>query len=99
MAEPPNTDPPLVCLRQTRLYLLTGEYPPRAGGIADYTAQLAWHLKALALNVRVLVGSDHPYSGKTDAGAPLPATRLDCRLEGWRLLPTIARLLRERPGV
>lgn len=45
--------------------MLTGEYPPRIGGIADYTARLAQALRELGHEVTVLTGS-----GQADAAHP-----------------------------
>ncbi|MFN0072975.1 MAG: glycosyltransferase [Chloroflexota bacterium] len=80
------------------IFLLTGEFPPRVGGIADYTARLAEHLSADGLDVTVLVGSDHPLE---QAGPPLAhrVERLDDRYNSWRLLPAVARRLSGGPAI
>jgi glycosyltransferase involved in cell wall biosynthesis len=65
--------------------MITGEYPPAMGGIADYTANLVGSLRARALQVGVLT-----------AGAPSPCEGVT-RVEGWtaRGVAAIARALRE----
>ncbi|MBI4493199.1 MAG: glycogen/starch synthase, partial [Chloroflexi bacterium] len=34
--------------------MVSGEYPPRAGGVGDYTALLVEHLAELGVEVRVI---------------------------------------------
>lgn len=68
------------------VYLLTGEFPPRMGGIADYTARLAEHLLELDLEVTVLVGADHPLQS-----AAVPVERLDASLKSWSMPRAVAR--------
>jgi polysaccharide biosynthesis protein PslF len=42
--------------RRLRVLMLSGEYPPQAGGVADYTARLVDGLRALGHQVSVLTG-------------------------------------------
>jgi glycosyltransferase involved in cell wall biosynthesis len=69
------------------IYLLTGEFPPRIGGIADYTARLAESLQDLGLDVVVLIGRDHPLA----RDGSVPAERLASSVAGWGLLPAVAQ--------
>lgn len=77
------------------IYLLTGEFPPRVGGIADYTARLAEGLQELGLDVTVLVGSGHP----VDSAAPVSVQPLRSNVRGWSLLEAIADRIGEGPSV
>jgi polysaccharide biosynthesis protein PslF len=77
------------------VYLLTGEFPPRVGGIADYTARLAESLHDLGLNVTVVVGRDHPPVTDTS----VPVDRLEHVLNGWGLLPAMAGHIGEQPCI
>jgi glycosyltransferase involved in cell wall biosynthesis len=45
-----------------RLILLTGEYPPYAGGVADYTYQVAHGLRQRGIGVEVIVFREPPGS-------------------------------------
>lgn len=51
-------------MRRLRWALITGEYPPRSGGVADYTAQLAAALAQAGDEVHVLApGPEYPLRG------------------------------------
>ena len=52
---------------QQPVLMLTGEYPPRRGGVADYTARLSEALRALGHQVTVLTGAE---PGGVPAEAP-----------------------------
>jgi glycosyltransferase involved in cell wall biosynthesis len=77
---------------------LAGEYPPRPGGIGDYTALLAGHLAAQGVRVTVLASRDERVSA-ADAGDASPvgllSTAASCggedarapRLVVWRAVP------------
>lgn len=66
--------------------------------MADYTARLASTLRASGLDVRVLVGSDHPSSaGEPDDGPPV--ARLPSPVRSWGLLPAVARHVGRRRSV
>jgi glycosyltransferase involved in cell wall biosynthesis len=74
------------------IYLLTGEFPPRLGGISDYTARLAESLVGMGLQVTVLVGRDHPLEPSVvPEGVGL--VRLRSTVSEWKLLPAVAALL------
>jgi glycosyltransferase involved in cell wall biosynthesis len=77
------------------IFLLTGEFPPRVGGIADYTARLAENLRDLGLNVTVLVGSDHP----AVADSAIPVEHLSSATNGWGLLRAVAERIGIRPCI
>ncbi len=50
----------------TTVTFLTGEYPPMQGGIADYTARLAAHLRPLGVEPAVLISRKFPADAQTD---------------------------------
>lgn len=50
----------------TRVIFLTGEYPPMQGGIADYTAQLAHHLRSEGVEPAILISQKFPAAAETD---------------------------------
>ncbi len=79
----------------TRVTFLTGEYPPMQGGIADYTAQLAAHIKPLGAKPAVLISRKYPANGETrhDGVTVFPALSG----WGWRSWREIQRFLAVHP--
>jgi glycosyltransferase involved in cell wall biosynthesis len=73
-----------------RLALITGEYPPRRGGVADYTANLAAALAEAGHQVTVITSPPRAAPGGTGSVsvALVPAW-------GLRHLPALWRTLRE----
>lgn len=73
-----------------RLLFITGEYPPLAGGIADYTQHLAQALAEAGTEVGVLTsrGAAPPSGGRVRVIAAI-------REWGFRALPLIRRLARD----
>lgn len=84
-----------------RIWLISGEYPPLRGGVADHTEQLAHHLAARGHQVAVITGREAgplvglPTSCRWSSGEPvvLPLAR-DWGLGVWRILRDLARTLR-----
>ena len=60
--------------RLTTWHIVTGEYPPQPGGVADYTAQLAEALRVAGQPVRVWC---HEFGGFTPAGLARVGRELD----------------------
>src|SRR5215207_233138 len=73
------------------VYLLTGEYPPRVGGIADYTARLAEALHQEGVSTTVLLGQDHPHARVENSAVPVE--HLDGPVSGWGLLQAVKHRL------
>ncbi len=79
-----------------RVTLVTGEYPPMRGGVADYTALLATHLVRLGVEVSVLT------SIRAASGATREGIAVDPSVKAWgtSLWANAARhLARFRPDV
>ena len=55
--------------------LITGEYPPMQGGIADYTAILAQHLQRLDVTPSVLISRAYPHPAASTSVAVYPVVR------------------------
>ena len=62
-----------------QVLFLTGEYPPMQGGIADYTARLARHLRPLGVDSAVLTGRKYP-----------PGDGRSVRVEGVPVYPVLS---------
>ena len=76
-----------------QVLFLTGEYPPMQGGIADYTAHLARHLRPLGVEAAVLTSRKYPPGDRRLArvdGVPVYPLLSGW---GWRCWPEIARFL------
>jgi glycosyltransferase involved in cell wall biosynthesis len=78
----------------TRWAILTGEYPPQPGGVADYTYQVASGLAAAGDRVSVFAPSQS--LGKEWAHSAIELVRLPDHF-GPRGLATIERALERRP--
>src|SRR2546423_4013153 len=65
---------------------LAGEYPPRPGGVGDYTALLAQHLAEQGLRVAVLATRDAPQHAPTHHSVPVWRA---VRRWDWRCGPTV----------
>ncbi len=79
----------------TTVTFLCGEYPPMQGGIADYTARLAAHLRPLNVAARVLISRKYP----VDAPSAPDGTPVHAALSGWgrRSWGEIRRWLAQNP--
>lgn len=89
-----------------RVLLVTGEYPPDEGGVADYTRCLAEALVDLGVPVDIATTRRRGANGKPTAGADAPpgagapSSRVAPRVHrvvdgwGWASLPRLARLAR-----
>lgn len=76
-----------------RVLLITGEYPPTVGGVGDYTATLAAHLRAGGAHVGILTGREP--GGAAEVG--VARTVADWGPGSWG---AIVRAIREeRPDV
>lgn len=76
-----------------RVLLITGEYPPTVGGVGDYTAALATHLRAAGARPVVLTGRGAAITREDWVRRVVPGWGL----AGWR---TILRAIRaERPDI
>jgi glycosyltransferase involved in cell wall biosynthesis len=76
-----------------RVLLITGEYPPTVGGVGDYTATLAAHLRKAGADAIVLTGTGAAIPGETGVRRAVPTW-------GVRSWPAIARAIREeRPDL
>jgi glycosyltransferase involved in cell wall biosynthesis len=62
-----------------RVLLITGEYPPTIGGVGDYTAKLAAHLRGVGVEAMVLTGSSPALSGELAVWRTVP----DWGMRGW----------------
>ena len=71
-------------MSEPRALFVTGEYPPRPGGIADYTHQLRLALAGIGAASRVLT------SGQPSQGAVLTVERW-----GWGALRRVRELARD----
>jgi polysaccharide biosynthesis protein PslF len=80
------------------IFLLTGEFPPRVGGIADYTARLAESLQSVGLNVVVLVGNDHPIT-TSGVKSTVPVERLSSGVDRWILLNAVTQRIGSGPCI
>jgi glycosyltransferase involved in cell wall biosynthesis len=85
MPEPPSALP-------VRVLLLTGEYPPRPGGVGDYADRLASALRTLGHYVEVLTSTvpGLPPSSPPDADRRIA----DWGLAVWRQIETAADAIR-----
>lgn len=79
------------------VYLLTGEYPPSVGGIADYTARLAEALLREGVDVTVLLGQGHPLPPGEES--VVSVERLTSNMNGWDLLPAVKQRLGGRAAI
>ncbi len=72
--------------------LISGEYPPATGGVADYTAHLAHHLQRLGARVTVLTSEFNQPTTPADGGGELELRRVP----GWgrRNLDQIVQTIR-----
>lgn len=78
-----------------RCLMITGEYPPMQGGVADFSRILAEHLQALGLEIHVLTSRK-----ATDAPASLPVHAVVERWSWRELYGQAASLIqRLRPDV
>lgn len=77
-----------------RICLISGEYPPQRGGVADYTWWLARHLARQGAEVAVLTSKAVKNKGEEMGGEN--GLRVLPQVEGWglRSWPGIARTLR-----
>lgn len=78
----------------THITFLTGEYPPMQGGIADYTAHLARHLRGVGVAPAVLISRKYPGGPAEVEGVPVYPV-----LSGWggRCWREIPRFLQTHP--
>lgn len=77
--------------RLRRCLMVTGEYPPMQGGVADFTRILGQHLEALGIEVHVLTSTQAAPAAQTN-----PRVHAIVDAWGWRgLYDGVARLLRE----
>lgn len=84
---------------------LTGEYPPMQGGIADYTANLAQHLKPLDIQPSILIThrwqqisqstTTNHQSLVSNLNSQLPAIQPILPNWGWRCWPSITHFLKQ----
>src|SRR5205809_5509793 len=79
--------------RPLSVLFLAGEYPPRPGGVGDYTALLAQHLADQGLRVAVLATCDAPQRIPTHHSSlithhAVPVWRAVPRWD-WRRGPTV----------
>ncbi len=77
----------------TRVTFLTGEFPPMQGGIADYTARLAAHLRPPGVEPSVLISRKFPAETETDV--PVFPLLSDW---GWRSWRQIRQFLAAHPA-
>lgn len=76
-----------------RVLLISGEYPPTVGGVGDYTATLAAHLRVTGAHVCVLTGRGPSVAGETGVRRAVPGWGV----RSWRV---IGRAIREeRPDL
>lgn len=81
----------------TRVLLVTGEYPPDEGGVADYTRCLASALADLGHTVDVLTGRGRVAEAAPDRRVTVHRVM---RRWGWGLLPKVRRVVATlRPDV
>ncbi len=78
-----------------RIVLISAEYPPVTGGVADYTYHLAHALDRLGHRVAVLTTADG--SGRTAVEQDGSGVEVVSRVQGWgvRNLTTIGQIVRE----
>ncbi|CAA9587831.1 MAG: Glycosyl transferase, family 2 [uncultured Thermomicrobiales bacterium] len=69
-----------------RVLLVTGEYPPTVGGVGDYTAALAAHLREVGVDASILTGAGDPSGAEAGVLRAVP----DWGVRGW---PTIGRAI------
>ena len=69
-----------------RVLLVTGEYPPTIGGVGDYTATLAAHLRGAGAQTTILTGVGNPLPGEQAVRRTVP----DWGVRGW---PAIGRAI------
>ena len=85
-----------------KVLLVTGEYPPKQGGVGDYTHELGKALLALGVEADALTSGEE-VSPLTDAALPSPGEPRVLRPVarwGWTCLPLILKQVREaRPDV
>ena len=72
-------------------HILTGEYPPSCGGVGDYTALVARHLREAGDTVRVWTpgGEDAPGDGVAALPDRFGAASRDVLERAWRTSPAI----------
>ncbi len=80
-ATPPTSD------RARSVLMLAGEYPPRPGGVGDYTALLVAHLAAQGVLVTVLTSRDAPAPAGVGHVAPGGVTPRGAGVRVWRWAP------------
>ena len=89
--------------RPFRVLLISGEYPPMEGGVADFTHLLGKELVALGAEVHVLTSTRAAPGGEGGRSAPT-ASQSSCGLcchplmsswRWWPLYATVGRLCRE----
>src|SRR5439155_15068478 len=61
-----------------RVLLITGEYPPAIGGVGDYTALLAAHLRAAGARACVLTGPAPGAPDETGVRRAVPTWGIGC---------------------
>jgi glycosyltransferase involved in cell wall biosynthesis len=77
-------------MSDVRALLVSGEYPPRQGGVGDYTALLTVYLRRVGVHADVLTGDGQPR--KPDDATPRPVAFTAGW--GWRCWSDIVRAAR-----